>query len=107
METRTPSYTYKPGHVDVYGDIKRIEFKTNTNDGGHFFIDVEKNGEKLPFTCTDCLSTSKSLALGKLYLDGDMNGPQGLPGSANCQNQCEFVADDTNDHPNDGKFSIF
>ena len=79
--------------------IKLITFETRYGwHGWHGLINVKLEGvnhfgdysETILFQCVDCLPSSSSTDLGRLYLDPDMNGPQDLPGAANCQNSCTF-----------------
>ena len=91
LADRKPVSTSLPGYVDVVGEITKIEFKTFNNIGIHLMIKLVKDGKDQPFVCIDCLPNSPSLALGRLYLDGEMNQPMGLPGAANCHHQCEFI----------------
>ena len=91
------------GFISV-NNIETIKFETNSPDGflglisvkmgifGGFLSDVWQQ-QVLPnpvFHCIDCIASSSSTELGSLYLDTDMNEPQDLPGTANCQNTCTF-----------------
>jgi hypothetical protein len=91
LHSKSPSYVGGSGYVDVFGDVERLIFKTSNNDGAHLIIKLTKDGLEQPFVCKNCLPNSPSLKLGRLYLDGDMNGPQNLASASNCQNSCEFV----------------
>ena len=87
---RNPSYENGSGILYVPGKLGRIAFDTNTNDGLHILIDVKYNGVDEKFFSKNVRSDSRSHWLGRLYLDGDMNGPKNLAGAANCQKSCDF-----------------
>ena len=91
-----PYFENKSGSVTVTGEVDRIGFETNTNDGIHLLINISQNGEKQNYFCKNCLSNSPSLQLGRLYLDSDMNGPNYLNGASNCKNSCEFEKEEGN-----------
>ena len=74
----------------VLDTIEFIRFDTNSADGFHGLINVKLDGVEQLFHCIDCIPSSPSTKLSRLYLDTDMNGPQDLPGAANCQNTCTF-----------------
>ena len=89
---RNPIAT-KFGDSDVIliNNVETIKFETNHDDGFLGLINVKMDGVNQLFHCIDCISSSSSTELGRLYVDTDMNGPsQDLPGTANCQNTCTF-----------------
>jgi hypothetical protein len=92
-------YQRKPSHIDhgdrvfVDGDIGTIILENGTSNGVHLHFEVTRNGKKQEFYCKNCLSSSQSTKLGRLYIDSDMNGNQGISGAANCKNSCTFVRD--------------
>ena len=88
---RKPSSANKDevGSISL-NDIDSIKFETNNRDGFIGFFKVAKNGSNEAFHCVDCLSTSSSTELSRLYLDTDMSIPQDLPKTAYCQNKCTF-----------------
>ena len=71
-------------------NIETIKFETNSDDGFHGLISVKKEGINQVFHCIDCLPSSSSTELSRLYLDTDMKAHYSLPGAANCQNSCTF-----------------
>jgi len=80
----------KSGFVGVDGEVDRIEFYTPTNHGLHILIDIKQDGVEQNYVCGNCRADSSSVVLGRLYLDGDMNGPTDLTRASNCQKACEF-----------------
>ena len=84
---RKPTFTnFDDSGSIVVDNIETITF--HTNDGEWFLglINVRLDGVNQLFHCIDCISSSSSTDLGRL----NMNGPQDLPGTANCRNTCTF-----------------
>jgi len=93
LQEVTPYHEDSAGEITVNQDIKRIIFNNGgSSDGLLININITKNGLKKNFRCTNCLPNSPSLQLGRLYLDGNINGGfMNLPNTANCEISCEFV----------------
>ena len=80
------------GEITVNQEILRIVFNNGgSNDGLMIIINMTKDGIKQNFRCTNCYGNSPSLRLGRLYLDGNMDGDLDVPNTSNCQITCEFV----------------
>jgi len=80
------------GEITVNQTVERIVFNNGgSNDGSMIFINIAKNGIKQNFRCTNCYDNSPSLRLGRLYLDGNMDGDLDVPNTSNCQVTCEFI----------------
>ena len=90
LHERAPAKVTEAGYVDVSGDIARIVFTTDDDDGAYLRITVDQNGQDVPFICSTCLTNSPSLDLGRLYIDGNMDLSQEQHGFSNCHNECEF-----------------
>ena len=87
-----PYFEAGSGEVYTNEEIKRIVFSNGDSlDGIYLIINVTKNGEKLNYFCSNCQQRSPSTELGRLYIDGDMNGKTDLPDLAQCKKSCEFI----------------
>ena len=79
--------------IVVPGIINRVVFNSNS-DGFHGQFQVgDPDGNQRQLQCTGCESTSKSLMLGSLYLDGDQQASwwdTSRPNNANCRDNCVF-----------------
>mgnify|MGYP000157304266 CR=1 FL=1 len=92
LESVDPYFEAGSGEVYTNQEIKRIVFSNDdSTDGIYLIINVTKNGEKLNYLCSNCQSSSPSMELGRLYIDGDMNGKMDFPGMAQCRKSCEFI----------------
>ena len=70
-------------------NIETIRFDANTKDGFLGFINVKKEGVNQRFECVNCLSSSTTTKLARVYLDID-NTPYDSPGTAHCDTTCTF-----------------
>ena len=91
VHQRKPSFAKEDESDSIaLNNIESIKFETNSADGFHGLISVKMEGINQMFHCIDCLPSSSSTQLSRLYLDTDMNAHYNLPGAANCQNSCTF-----------------
>ena len=80
------------GEITVNQTVERIVFNNGgSNDAVIVNINMTNNGFKQNFRCTNCYENSPSLRLGRLYLDGNMDGDLDVPNTSNCKVTCEFV----------------
>ena len=89
---KPPSFTKfgeKGGFDKVVDNIERIVFITNTENGFLGLITVKRDGVNLQFECLNCLSSSSTTELSRIYLDID-NAPYDSPGTAHCDTVCTF-----------------
>jgi hypothetical protein len=91
LEDVPPYFEGGSGEIYTKEKIERIRFHNFEKvDGIYLDINVTKNGEKLDYECVNCLESSTSFDLGRLYLDTDMNGKINQSNTAHCQASCEF-----------------
>ena len=92
LAERAPFLVSSAGHLDFRGEIHKISFNTNSNDGGNLAIKLVKNGVDQRLMCTNCLVGSQILKLQRLMIDGNMGSTPGTVPGAWCGNQCEFTS---------------
>ena len=87
---RLPSLT-KFGDTDLIAvdNIETIRFNTNTENGLLGLINVKREGVIQRFECVDCLPSSTTTELARVYLDMN-NTPYDSPGTAHCDTTCTF-----------------
>ena len=81
------------GEITVNEEVERIVFNNGgSNDAVILNINITKNGIlENHFRCTNCYDKSTSLRLGRLHLDGNMDGDLNAPNTSMCKVTCEFV----------------
>ena len=77
--------------IEFSSNVESITFSTDSGDGFVGIVNVTIAGEEIFYSCIDCLVTSPSTILGKIYVDLESNGPQNLPETANCKETCTFT----------------
>ena len=101
LARRQPAHAFSNDDksVAVSSTIHSITFRTDYSDGFYGWVDVTipRHGKKQTFTCIDCYP-GPSRALGRLYLDTNMDGPLDVAGAANCKDSCTFEKGTNNLH---------
>ena len=94
LHQRLPSFadTGDSEEHKVSAEIYSITFETNSWDGFYGLFEVTTDGVKQSYTCINCLPSSPSTELGRIYIDKEpMNGALDVEGAANCPTSCHFT----------------